>query len=333
MAYFIFLSNPDDNPTLRLFIPGHLRHLVVAQYHDDNGHMGVQKTYDAIRQKYFWPNLFQELYKYVSKCVPCQARASQNVKPLLQNADIHPFPMAKLSLDLSCPYPKTLSGNKCNIAFVDWYSDLPEAFAVPDKTAETVAHLIIDEILSRFGCVMELVTDNESENSNRVVRETLDNSNIRHVTTSYYHPSSNSKVEWFHRTSHDILAKRLQEDQDTWDLHLNQVLAVVRFNVCEATEYTPLNLLYGRDVVLPLDYILKPRLKYQEEDMHQIALQEHHKAFMLVHCPLRKQQRKQAKYGNKKRKDVTYNIGDPVFYKKARPNKNRGSLATVLQNR
>ena len=224
--------------------------------------------------------------------------------------------MAKLSPDLSGPYPKTLSRNKYNIAFVDWYSDWPEAFAVPDKTAETVAHLIIDEILSRFGCVMELVTDNGSENVNRVVRETLDNSNIRHVTTSYYHPSSNSKVEWFHRTSHDILAKRLQEDQDTWDLHLNQVLAVVRFNVSEATEYTPLNLLYGRDVLLPLDYILKPRLKYQEEDMRQIALQEQNKAFMLVHCPLRKQQRKQAKYGNKKRKDVTYNIGDPVFYKK-----------------
>ena len=240
-----YLSNPDDNPTLRLFIPGHFRHLVVAQYHDDNGHMGVQKTYDAIRQKYLWPNLFQELYEYVSKCVPCQARASQNVKPLLQNADIPPYPMAKISLDLSGPYPKTLSGNKYIIAFVGWYSGWPEAFAVPDKTAETVAHLIIEEIFPRFGCVMELVTDNGSENVNRVVRETLDNLNIHHVTTSYYHASSNSKVERFHRTLHDILAKRLQEDQDTWDLHLNQVLAAVRFNVSEATDYTPFYLLYG----------------------------------------------------------------------------------------
>ena len=66
-----YLSDPDDNPTLRLFVPTHLRQMVVHQYHDDNGHMGVQKTYDAIRQKYFWPNLFQELYEYVSKCVDC----------------------------------------------------------------------------------------------------------------------------------------------------------------------------------------------------------------------------------------------------------------------
>ena len=283
-----YLSDPDDNPTLRLFVPKHLRQMVVSQYHDDNGHMGVQKTYDAIRQKYFWPNLFQELYEYVSKCVSCQTRSGQNVKPLLQNADIPPYPMAKISLDLSGPYNKTLSGNKYIIAFVDWYSGWPEAFAVPDKTAETVAHLIIEEIYPRFGCCLELVTDNGSENVNRVVKETLQTLNIHHVTTSFYHPSGNSKVERFHRTLHDILSKRLQEGQDTWDLHLNQVLAAIRFNVSEATEYTPYYLLYGRDVVLPIDNLLRPRLKYQGEDLHQIALQEQHKTFMLVHGRLRK---------------------------------------------
>ena len=83
-------------------------------------------------------------------------------------------------------------------------------------------------------------------------------------------------MERFHRTLHDVLAERLQDGQDTWDLHLNQVLAAIRFNVSEATGYTPYYLLYGRDVVLPLDNLLKPRLKYQGEDMHQIALQEQH---------------------------------------------------------
>ena len=280
--------------------------MVVTQYHDDNGHMGVQKTYNSIRQKYFWPNLFQELYELVSKCVKCQTRAGPNVKPLLQNADIPQYPMAKLSLDLSGPYPKTLSRNKYVIAFVDWYSGWPEDFTVPDKTAETVAHLIIEEMYPRFGCALELVTDNGSKNVNRVVKETLDTLNIHHITTSYYHPGSNSKVEKFHRTLHDILAKRLQDGQDVWDLHLNQVLAAVRFNVNKATGYTPYYLLYGRDAVLPLDNLLKPRLKYHGEDMHQMALQEQHKAFMLVCGRLKKQQRKQAKYGNKNRKDVTY---------------------------
>ena len=56
-----FLSDPDYNPTLRLFVPGHLLQTVVKQYHDVNGHMGVQKSYDSIRPKCFLPNLFQDM--------------------------------------------------------------------------------------------------------------------------------------------------------------------------------------------------------------------------------------------------------------------------------
>ena len=105
--------------------------------------MGVQKTFDSIRQKYFWPNLFKELYQYVSVWTTCQTRSLQKIRQPLQETDIPPYPMAKLSLDLSGPYPKSLSSNKYIIALVDWFGGWPEAFAVPDKTSDTVAHLLI----------------------------------------------------------------------------------------------------------------------------------------------------------------------------------------------
>ena len=166
-----YLTDPDGDTVLRLYVPKHLRALVVKQYHDDNGHMGVQKTFDCIRQKYFWPNLFKELYQYVSSCTVCQARSLQKIRQPLQETDIPPYPMAKLSLDLSGPYPKTMSGNKYIIAFVDWFSGWPEAFAVPDKTADTVAHLLIEEIFPRFGCPLQIVTDNGSENVKRLYKK------------------------------------------------------------------------------------------------------------------------------------------------------------------
>ena len=63
----------------------------------------------------------------MTNCVVCKARSLQKVKQPLQETDIPPFPMAKLSLDLSGPYPTSLSGNKYIIAFVDWFSGWPEA--------------------------------------------------------------------------------------------------------------------------------------------------------------------------------------------------------------
>lgn len=48
-----YITDPDNEPVLRLYIPEHLRERVVKQYHDDNGHMGIDKTFDSIRQKYY----------------------------------------------------------------------------------------------------------------------------------------------------------------------------------------------------------------------------------------------------------------------------------------
>ena len=50
--------------------------------------------------------------------------------------------------------------------------------------------------------------------------------------------------------------------------------------------------------------------------MHQMALQEQHKAFMLVYGRLKKQQCRQAKYANKNAQEVQKQVGDPVFYRK-----------------
>ena len=43
-----YLSKSDSDPIIRLYIPSHLKQLVTEQYHDKNGHMGIEKTYDSI---------------------------------------------------------------------------------------------------------------------------------------------------------------------------------------------------------------------------------------------------------------------------------------------
>ena len=157
----------------------------------------------------------------------------------MQETDIPLYPMAKLSLDLSGPYPQSMSGNKYIIAFVDWLSGWPEAFAVLDKTADTVANLLIEEIYPRYGCPLQIVIDNKTENVNNVIRETLESLNIHHVLTSVYHPQSNAKFERFHRTLHDVLSKKLAGNQQYWDVYLNEALAAIRFNINVSSKFSP----------------------------------------------------------------------------------------------
>lgn len=64
-----FLSSPEHNPTVRLYVPAHYRPTVPKSYHDDHGHFSLDRTFDSIREKYFWPNLYKEIYDNVSKCI------------------------------------------------------------------------------------------------------------------------------------------------------------------------------------------------------------------------------------------------------------------------
>ena len=143
------------------------------------------------------------------------------------------------------------------------------------------------------------------------------------MLTSVYIPQSNATVERFHRTLHDILAKRLADDQQTWDLHLNQALTVIRLNVSGSSKYSPFYLLYNKYVVLPVDNLLKPRRKYHWEEGHTITLHEQQKAFFTVRNNLRKAKRRQAKCADGNTKHVDFKVGDPAYY---RNNKRKSKL-------
>ena len=151
------------------------------------------------------------------------------------------------------------------------YSGWPEAFAVPNKKAETAGHLLVDEIFPRFGAPLQLLTDNGPENINKIMKKTLEDLNVHQVTTSFYHPQSNGKVERFHRTKHDVLSQKIGHNEQSWDIYINQMLAAVRFHVSETTKLSLYYLFYNTDVIQLLDYILRPRRIYYGDEYHEIA--------------------------------------------------------------
>ena len=132
------------------------------------------------------------------------------------------------------------------------------------------------------------------------MRHTLETLNISHVTTSYYHPQANFKVERFHRALHNVMSKKVSDNTETWDLHLNHVLAAIRFNTNESTKFSAFYLLYNHGPVLPIDNILKPRRKYLGEEPHKIAIEQQHKSFIMVHQNLKRAKKRQAKYADGK---------------------------------
>ena len=309
-----YVSQLDDNPYLRLVIPEHLKETVLQQYHADNGHMGVQKVWQTIKEKYYWVNLFTDIVKLIEECVTCNKRKLTQQKATSLETGMPPYPFACLSLDLSGPFRQTISGNNYIISFVDIYSGWVEAHPIPDKSSESVVQILLNEIIPRFSCPLSITSDNGSEFSNRIFRETLKHLNIHHKLSSPYHPETNSKVERSHRTLNDLLAKKIEDNVDTWDVHITSALWAHRTNVSETTKKSPFFLVYNRLPLLPLDNLLLPRKPYQGEEYHQQVIENMHRSFLQTVKLTRK-----AKLANIKREknryDVDFKVGDNVYYK------------------
>ena len=205
--------------------------------------------------------------------------------------------------------------NKYIVTVVDQYSGWPEAYPVPDKTAEQVAKIILDEIIPRYSCPVTLLSDNGTEYCNRLVDEISKVLKIHRITTTPYHLQSNGKTERFHRVLNDMLAKQMIKGRNlsTWDTYLPHILGAYRTSINETTTYSPHFLLYKCDPVLLIDTLLKPRRKYMGEAYHELALERQHVAYTLVRRHIKKSQKRQEDRHNKNVKTVTLKIGDPVY--------------------
>lgn len=57
----------------QLVIPAALRYEILTQGHDNvtSGHLGVHKTYDKLRKRYFWHGMYRDVEHWCKSCVDC----------------------------------------------------------------------------------------------------------------------------------------------------------------------------------------------------------------------------------------------------------------------
>ena len=307
-----YVPETEAEPSLKLVIPSHLRELVLKECHDKCCHMGLDKTYDRIRDRYYWRGLYKDVANYVSQCVTCKSRNLRRELRPLQEMDAVRFPFEKIGIDLCGPYPVSKSGNKYLVTITCLYTGWPEIFPVQDKTAETVARVILEELIPRHSCPLTILSDNGREFCNQIVDHICKVLKIYRIRTSAYHPAGNGATERFHRVWNDMVSKEL-EVGDEWDTLIPAVLTAYRTSLNESRKHSPFYLLYGRDPILTLDTMLRPRLKYMGEDYHQLALQQQHRAFVRVDRHLKQARLRQKRHHDKRAVHHDFEVGEAVF--------------------
>lgn len=309
----------DKRGRRRLVVPKQNRNDVMSAHHDTpfGGHQGVDRTIELIKDRYYWKNMDLDIEQYIRTCEKCNKKRATNsekapVPMQLTTKVIRPF--QTVAMDIVGKLPKTHSGNQYILTFQDHFSKYPEAFPIPDQTAETIAKVFVTEIICRHGTPEKLLTDQGTNFISDLMSETCKLLQIDKIQTTAYHPQSNGALERSHQTLVQHLKCFVDSDQKNWDTWLPFVMMSYRSTPQTTTKYSPFYLLHGREMRLPTDWMTEDIQQDLSEDdfvneikrRFQIAYKQ-----VIDNTEHRKEQSK--RYYDKKAKDKNFKIGDLVL--------------------
>ena len=78
----------------------------------------------------------------------------------------------------------------------------------------------------------------------------------QHNRSTPYHPKLNGTIEASNKIFETTLTKVCNANRDEWDLKILVVLWAYRTTCKWITSWTPFKLVYGKEVVMPMEYIV-----------------------------------------------------------------------------
>lgn len=247
---------PDlDEEDAQQIVPKSQIPRILTEYHDSPlaGHYGVDRTYQRIAARYFWPGMRRTITDYVSKCPECQKYKATNLKPAGQlQTPIQCQRFEVLSIDLFGPLPVTPDGYRWIFIIEDTASRWTELFPLQVASAEHCARCLIDEVILRYGLPRRVVSDNGVQFVSAVMQQVSYCLGFKQSLTPVYHPASNP-VERKNRDLKTQLSILVADDHVSW----KDKLPAIRFSMntvkSESTGFSAAYLTFGRDFRTPDD--------------------------------------------------------------------------------
>jgi len=273
----------------QLMVPQSLRKLLLRFYHENLSHIGSEKMYTTLREKYYWQNMYVDVQNWTKSCIQCQTGKTGAVhkaplKPLSPPVSVFDtWHIDHVALPRSKDYQYAL-------VLVDSLSLF--SLILPTKTcgADETARLLFDHLFMMFGA-RTLISDRGSAFKSRLLKALCALLGTKQRFTSSRHPQTNSRAESFNKNILNSLRTKCNSEKE-WPQMLSAIAFSFRTSVVKSLGVTPYELVFGLKPRLPVDNLLlppnnlpksarvyfekmRPQLEILRENVRQNQLQSH----------------------------------------------------------
>ena len=235
-------------PSLVLCIPEKYIPTVLYQYHTPllAGHPGVIKLYETIKQRYYFPGMFNLVREFVECCLECQSMKGKTDSPRIQYARIplDTRTMARMSMDIK-EMPESELGFRhilvCVCEFTNWMKTIPLA----DQKAQTIAMALYFKICCEYGTPKAIICDEAPAFQSVALQEYFRALNIQPIYISPMNHGSN-RSERYIRTLNDIITKCLVGTGSNWPLYVPSATFAMNCQVSQVTGFSPFQMVFNK---------------------------------------------------------------------------------------
>jgi hypothetical protein len=235
----------------RLFVPNvkNTRETLFRIAHDKLGHFGTTKTYNALRDAFYWPGMKRDLGKaYVPSCPQCQRNKSRTTKPV---GPLHPLSVPdkrcdSVAMDFIGPLPRD-DGFDCILTITDRLgSDIRIIPTTCSLTAQGLAELFFQHWYCENGLPLEIISDRDKLFLSQFWQALHQLTGVHLKLSTSYHPETDGASERTNKTVIQCIRFAVERDQKGWAKALPKVRFDIMNTLNQSTGFSPFQLRFGK---------------------------------------------------------------------------------------
>eukprot|EP00253_Pinus_taeda_P033477 PITA_33477 len=165
--------------------------------------------------------------------------------------------------------PHSSGQHKWILVATDYFTKCIEAIPTKNANHQVVIKFLNENIFTRFGCPTKLVTDNATTFMAKELVDMTESMGILLVHSTSYYPQGNGLAESSNKILVRVIKKLLEDNKKSWDSKLKFALWADRVTIKQSIGNSPFKLVYGADVVFPIQMILHVAKSLQEEQYEE----------------------------------------------------------------
>ena len=255
---FKILENGEGNLDTVLCIPTSKVHILLNAYHSSilGGHTGITKCYHTISQRFYCPNLAENLRAYITGCHVCQLfkKGKDLKRPYQKRINLNVPAMTKISMDI-----KQMPANKGYSHILVLLCEVTNYMVALPLMSTRTPH-ILDAFqrgyLAYFGPPTHIICDQDPAFTSSLMEAFVTQLNIKIVLVS---PTNHQSLQAEHgiKSLSGLLVKHLST---VWSWHSVLPYSMLCYNGYSSPNlngYSPYKLVFGHKMTLSHELEIK----------------------------------------------------------------------------